>query len=221
MMSFFFSVYSSPTVCTMTNIQAFEDYSDEYDEWFGRNRDKYDLELRVLAGFIPPGLHGLEVGVGTGKFAVPLGVETGIDPSTRMLRKAAGLGIRVTQAISESLPFPASCFDYVLMVTTICFVDDLHRSFEEARRVLKKDGYILVGFVDKASELGQEYMARKDRSRFYRSAHFYSTAEVLQHLKGAGFGAMKVRQTLLPGAEACHIKDGYGEGSFVAIKAMR
>jgi SAM-dependent methyltransferase len=205
----------------MANIQAFEDYSDEYDAWFEKNWDKYELELRAIAGFIHPGLLGLEVGVGSGKFAAPLGVETGIDPSARMLHKATALGIRVTQAIAEALPFPASCFDYVLMVTTICFVDDLHRSFEEARRVLNKDGYILVGFVDKASELGQEYMARKDKSRFYRSAHFFSTAEVQRHLKGAGFGAMEIRQTLLSGAEASHIKDGYGEGSFVVIKAMR
>jgi ubiquinone/menaquinone biosynthesis C-methylase UbiE len=124
-------------------------------------------------------------------------------------------------ATAENLPFPPACFDYVLMVTTICFVDDLHRSFEEAWRVLKKDGFILVGFVDKASVLGQEYMARKDKSRFYRSAHFFSTAEVLQHLKKAGFVDVEIRQTLLPGKEASGIKDGYGEGSFVVIKALK
>jgi SAM-dependent methyltransferase len=205
----------------MSNIQAFEDYSNEYDAWFEKNRDKYELELRAIAGFIHPGLLGLEVGVGSGKFAAPLGIETGIDPSARMLSKAAGLGIRVAQAIAEALPFPALCFDYVLMVTTICFVDDLGRSFDEARRVLKKDGYILVCFVDKASDLGREYMARKDRSRFYRTAHFYSTGEVQQHLKAAGFGAMEIRQTLLQGADASLIREGYGEGSFVVIKAMR
>jgi len=205
----------------MPNIQPFEDYSDEYDTWFENNKEKYDLELRAIAGFIPPSLHGLEVGVGSGKFAAPLDIEIGIDPSGRMLDKASDLGIRVVQAVAETLPFPSGCFDYVLMVTTICFVDDLHRSFAEARRVLKKDGHILVGFVDKASGLGQEYMARKDKSRFYRSAHFFSTAEVQQYLKGAGFGAMEIRQTLLPGAEASRIKDGYGEGSFVVIKAMR
>jgi ubiquinone/menaquinone biosynthesis C-methylase UbiE len=205
----------------MPNIQPFEDYSDEYDLWFEQNREKYGLELQAIAGFIPAGLHGIEVGVGSGKFAVPLGVEIGVDPSVRMLDKASERGIQTVQAIAENLPFPPACFDYVLMVTTICFVDDLHRSFEEARRVLKKDGFILVGFVDGASELGQEYMARKDRSRFYRSAHFYATDELVQYLKDAGFGAMAFRQTLLPGAEASLIKEGYGEGSFVVVRAMR
>lgn len=205
----------------MPNIQPFEDYSDEYDFWFEQNSEKYELELRTIAGFVPPGLQGLEVGVGSGKFAAPLAIETGVDPSGRMLDKASGLGIRVVQAIAENLPFPPACFDYALMVTTICFVDDLHRSFEEAWRVLKDDGFILVGFVDKASVLGREYMARKDRSRFYRTAHFFSTDEVLQHLKDAGFGAVEIRQTLLPGAEASNIKDGYGEGSFVVIKGRK
>lgn len=38
-------------------------------------------------------------------------------------------------------------FDYALMVTTICFVDDIETSFQEAWRVLRTEGVFAVGFV--------------------------------------------------------------------------
>jgi ubiquinone/menaquinone biosynthesis C-methylase UbiE len=60
------------------------------------------------------------------------------------------------------------------MVTTICFVDDLKKAFREAFRVLKKEGFIVIGFIDKDSELGKIYRANKNKSRFYKIAEFFS-----------------------------------------------
>ena len=42
-----------------------------------------------------------------------------------MADKASKLGIHVLPGIAENLPILNSTFDFVLMVTTICFVDDL------------------------------------------------------------------------------------------------
>jgi len=203
---------------TMPRIEPFEAFSEEYDQWFENHGEAYELELRAVKSFIPSGGKGLEVGVGSGKFAAPLGVETGVEPSAKMATRAKALGIRVLKGVAENLPVADQCVDFVLLVTTICFVDDVDATLREALRVLKPNGFIVVGFVDRESELGKEYLRRKDRSRFYKPATFFSTAEVLDHLSRAGFGHFQIKQTLIPGNSGQPIEDGFGKGSFVVIK---
>ena len=205
----------------MAKIAPFEDFSEEYDEWFVRNNDKYEAELRALRYFIPANCNGLEVGVGSGKFAAPLGIKTGVEPSHKMADKARKLGIHVLPGIAEDLPILDSTFDFVLMVTTICFVDDLKKSFQEAFRVLKKEGLIVIGFIDKDSELGKVYRANKDKSHFYKIAEFFSTQEVLACLSKAGFGNFETKQTIFPGKDTQRIENGFGTGSFVVIKGLK
>lgn len=205
----------------MAKIAPFEDYSEEYDEWFVRNKDKYEAELRALRCFIPANGCGLEVGVGSGKFAGPLGIKTGVEPSHKMADKARKLDIHVLSGIAEDLPVPNNSFDFVLMITTICFVDDLKKTFQEAFRVLKKEGFIVIGFIDKDSELGNLYRANKDKSHFYSIAEFFSTEEVLACLSEAGFGTFETKQTIFSGYNSQQILDGFGTGSFVVIKGIK
>jgi len=58
----------------MNSIEIFERYAQEYDEWFDANRFAYESEVQALKKFISKNSKGLEVGVGTGRFAVPLGI---------------------------------------------------------------------------------------------------------------------------------------------------
>jgi SAM-dependent methyltransferase len=205
----------------MAKTSPFEDFSEEYDDWFVKHKDKYEAELRALRYFIPFDSNGLEVGVGSGKFAIPLGIKTGVEPSSKMADKARKLGIHVLPGVAEDLPVPDNSFDFVLMVTTICFVDDLKKSFQEAFRVLKKDGFIVIGFIDKDSELGKIYRANRDKSRFYNIAEFFSTEEVLACLSEAGFGDFETRQTIFPENSTQHIENDFGTGSFVVIKGLK
>lgn len=206
----------------MPRIDAFESYSDAYDDWFTKNSEAYAAELKAVRQLLPASpAQGLEVGVGSGKFAVPLGIKVGVEPSPQMAAKAKKIGIEVHSGIAEALPFRDDQFDFVLMVTTICFVDDVVKSFQEALRVVVSGGCILVGFVDVDSELGQKYLRNKDKSRFYQQATFFSTAEVLAHLRTAGFGKTEIVQTLIPDAPDQSVQDGFGEGAFVVIKAVK
>ncbi len=205
----------------MPKIAAFETYSDAYDDWFEKNHLAYEAELKAVRQLLPAGdVRGMEIGIGSGKFAVPLGVKVGVEPSEQMALKAQKLGLEVHSGVAEELPFPADQFDFVLMVTTICFVDDVVQSFQEARRVLVPGGCILVGFVDMESELGQKYLQNRHKSKFYKEATFFSTREVLDHLKTAGFGVTEIKQTLLPADTEKTVLDGFGEGAFVVIKAI-
>ncbi|WP_321367093.1 class I SAM-dependent methyltransferase [uncultured Desulfuromusa sp.] len=206
----------------MPNIEAFEKYSDAYDDWFEKNPEAYAVELKAVRQLLPSvEAKGLEVGIGSGKFAVPLGIKVGVEPSIRMASKAEKLGLEVYPGVAEELPFPADQFDFVLMVTTICFVDDVVKSFQEAFRVLVPGGCILVGFVDMESELGQKYLQNRHKSRFYQQATFFSTQQVLDHLKTANFEVAEIKQTLIPEDTEKTVFDGFGQGAFVVVKAKK
>ena len=206
----------------MPKTEPFERYSHEYDEWFKNNIELYQAELDAVRQLMPPpGTKGLEVGVGTGKFAAPLGIKIGVEPSKKMAIKAREQGVNVFPGVAEALPFSDGRFDFVLMVTTICFVDDVIKSFKEVIRVLKDSGFLIVGFIDKGSELGTQYSEKKENSKFYKYATFYSAPEVLTYLKEAGSRIINVLQTLIPGELPNTILEGYGRGAFVVIKGMK
>ncbi len=207
----------------MSKTGPFEENPEYYDEWFERNREKYEIELKTIKQLMPDRFsHALEVGVGTGRFADPLNIGKGIEPSPRMAEIARRRGIDVLHGVAEDLPFHEGCFDLLLMVTTVCFVDNLSLSLGEAWRVLRPGGFIVVGFVDRESELGREYQARRSESRFYREATFYSGGELLEALNGAGFTTIVSRQSIFPGEErARRVREGYGEGSFVVFRARK
>ena len=162
---------------------------------------------------------------GSGLFAAPLGITQGIDPSSAMLHKARQRGIDVIQGVAENLPYKDAEFDFALMVTTVCFLDDLELAFREAFRVLKPQGSFLIGFVDKNSPIGKSYEERKQESLFYRDATFYAVDDLLRYLKITGFEIFSFRQTLFSPVSEMHepamVKEGYGEGSFVVIKAEK
>ena len=206
----------------MPKIESFEKYSEEYEQWFNNHPDFYAAEIEAIRRLIPSaGAEGMEVGVGSGKFAVPLGIKIGVEPSEKMASIARLQGIDVHSGVAEDLPFSDGRFDFVLMVTTICFVDDTVKSFKEAFRVLKNDGFIIVGFVDKESELGRQYSEKKENSKFYKDATFFSVPEVLSYLNTSGFVISNVLQTLIPGELPNIIVEGFGRGSFVVIKGIR
>lgn len=203
----------------MPKTRPFDQYSDEYDAWYDDHSDLYGAELEAIRQLIPSGQAvGLEVGIGTGRFALPLGVRVGVEPSEAMAEKARRRGLEVYPGVAEKLPFADEMFDYILMVTTICFVDDVVISIREARRVLKPSGCLIIGLVDKESELGKQYERIKNEDKFYREATFFSSSEVIEYLSQAGFTDICAKQTMLPGEQASLVAEGYGQGSFVAIR---
>jgi ubiquinone/menaquinone biosynthesis C-methylase UbiE len=141
-----------------------------------------------------------------------------------MLSLAKGRGVEVLDATAENLPFPDSSFDYALVVTTICFVDSPREMLTEARRVLKPDGRLVIGFIDRESALGQHYLAHQAESVFYREATFYSADEVEELLEEHGFVIASWAQTLarpLPEIRDIEpVRPGRGECAFVVVTAV-
>ncbi len=206
----------------MPQVEPFEQHPDRYDHWFEQHPHAFDAEVRALRPLVPHAGRGLEIGVGTGQFAEALGVEEGIDPSPEMRRRAQKRGIRVKDGVAEQLQYDDNQFDYALLVTTICFVDDVEQALAEAFRVLKPGGALIIGMVDRESPIGQQYEANKEEHAFYHAARFHAAEEVVQAMRAAGFRELAYRQTIFSPLDEIDaqepVRSGYGEGAFVAIR---
>ncbi len=209
----------------MPTVAPFEEHPDRYERWFEVHEDAYRSELDALRRLLPTSGFGIEIGVGSGRFAAPLGMQVGIDPSREMLNRARDRGIDVVEGVAEALPFRDRTFDTALLVTTVCFVDDLPQAMSEAERVLDRSGALVIGYIDKESPVGQVYQDEKEANPFYREATFVSTEELLEALEDSGFTDFEFVQTVyhwldeIDGPEP--IEPGYGDGSFVGIRAAR
>ena len=133
----------------------FDKYYKKYDAWYDRNKFAYLSELEAVRKALPKAGKGLEVGVGTGRFAASLGIAYGLEPSVKMAELAIQRGVDVQIAPGEKIPFADNEFDYALIAITICFVKDPQKVIAETKRVLKNGAKIILAIVDKNSFLGQ------------------------------------------------------------------
>ena len=209
----------------MPKTGPFDKYPSRYERWFDINKYVYESELEAVRELMPEQGRGIEIGVGSGRFAAPLGISCGVEPSEEMAALAGEKGIEVVRGVAEDLPLDDSSFDFALMVTTVCFLDDVAAAFSEVYRILNPGGSFITGFVDKQSRIGKLYQLKKERSRFYGEAVFYSAAEIISYLMGAGFRDFESVQTLFGDisevVEVQPVREGFGEGSFVVIRGFK
>lgn len=209
----------------MPKIEPFEEHSSRYEDWFEEHKFVYESELQAVRELLPETGEGFEIGVGSGRFAAPLGIHFGIEPSREMREIARSRGIEAVDGVAEKLPLDDAQFDFALMVTTICFLDDARAALKEAHRVLKPQGRLIVGFIDRDSVIGKIYQKHKDENVFYRVANFFSVHEIVALLTAIGFEDLAFRQTIFHTlneiSELEPVKTGYGEGSFIVISGTK
>jgi SAM-dependent methyltransferase len=209
----------------MAKTAPFDAHPDRYDEWFDRRPAAYRSELRAIRALLPDGGEGVEIGVGTGRFAASLGLAHGVDPSPAMRERARERGIDVREGVAEDLPYPDVRFDAALMTTTLCYLDDPAAAFSEARRVLRPGGVFVVAFIDREGPLGRRYEERRETNVFYQPTRFHAARKVIDLFVEAGFEHLQARQTLFSNPETMSepdpVREGSGEGGFVVFRGEK
>ncbi len=141
----------------MARTEPFDKYLKDYENWFEKKEHVYKSELKAVGHFIPKDKKGVEIGIGSGRFALPFNINIGVEPSTTMRNYSIKYGLKVYDGIAENLPLKDANYDFALMVTTICFIDDVKKAFLEVKRILKSGGAFIIGFIDKNSSIGKIY----------------------------------------------------------------
>ncbi len=112
-------------------MNVFEEFALEYDEWFETHKWVYQSEVEAVRRFIPETGEGIEIGVGTGRFSIPFGIKVGVEPAKAMAEIARKRGISVYESKAENLSFHDNSFDFALMVTTLCFLENPLQALQE------------------------------------------------------------------------------------------
>ena len=208
--------------------EVFDEKFLEYDRWFETKGEKiYLSELKALKkifeinNFKKP---IFEIGVGTGRFSIPLNIKYGIEPSEKMSKIAKKRGIKVVKGTAEDLPLKDKSVGTFLLIVTICFLDNLHKSLKEIKRVLKNKGDLIIGFVPQNSEWGKLYIKKKKEGNpYYKSAEFYEYNHLKNILQNLDFKETRTVSTLtLPPQKFNSIEEpfsGYNKkAGFVIIR---
>jgi MinD superfamily P-loop ATPase/ubiquinone/menaquinone biosynthesis C-methylase UbiE len=209
---------------------VFEIMTAKYDAWYDseEGRPLYESELQCIKSiYDAKNVPVLEVGVGTGRFAMHFPGAMGIDPALNALKMAEARGVKTIRGYGERLPFDQGTFGCILLIVTLCFVKDPMAVLKEAARVLKSDGRILIGLVPRDSPWGEYYEEKKKKGHhFYAKAFFYTFSETKEMLRMAGLEISRVRSTLFQIPEGSRRieepLDGYSENAgFLCIEARK
>ncbi|ADE10604.1 Methyltransferase type 11 [Sideroxydans lithotrophicus ES-1] len=226
-----------------------EDRRNWVGEQFNKTASDYDRMERILglgtgsiyrrtilgrAG-LKPGMHVLDVGMGTGlvaKQAVRIlgdaSKVTGLDPSAGMIRNAKlPAGVTVVEGRAELIPLPDARYDFLSMGYSLRHVSDLSVAFAEFHRVLKPGGKVCIleitppqgkiatallkGYCKYAvPTLAKLIASNRDTALLWR--YYWDTIEacaapenVLRTLESAGF--VNVRRTVDLGIFSTYLAD--------------
>lgn len=212
----------------------------EFDKWWGRNGNIFESEALAIEELMPDLTEdAIAIGNGTGQFALRLGIPFGVDPSKPMCRLARKKGIDAMEATAENLPFADDQFSLTLLAGVISYVDDLGRTFQEAHRILKPGGYIVVAFLQKGIGFAKLYERAVEEGEypeespefpypieFAEGAEWHSAEEVFDLLHRHGFTSLKIRQTLTVKPKYANDvieppKPGYERGSWIVVRGVK
>lgn len=144
----------------MTESIVFDRAADYYDATRGFPEGTADGAAQTIArtGQLTSNSRILEIGIGTGRIALPLapyvGPIIGIDLSRAMMQrlreKKTTENIHLAQADARYLPYPSKTFDALLAVHVFHLIPNWQQVIAEAARVLAPNGVVLHCWNERA-----------------------------------------------------------------------
>ena len=132
---------------------SFDRAASFYDKTRALSPEANERVLELLQGALEGAGHVLDIGVGTGRFAVPLaraGIDlTGLDLSEAMLKQlVVNSGgerlVRLVRGDATRLPFPDDTFGASLTVWVFHLISNWRVAVDELVRVIVPDGRLVV-----------------------------------------------------------------------------
>lgn len=177
---------------------------EEYDRWYKTPLGSLCDRLEKEAIFTPLKTKGLvlDIGCGTGNYTLELlkrgvhavGIDSSLDMVLSARNKTTANRFKPLFVVgdAERLPFKNSIFDSVLEVTALCFIKHPERVIKETHRVLKPNGSILIGELNRFSYWA--FLRRLKglfKESIYRHARFYGIKTLTEVLQKTGFKDLK------------------------------
>jgi ubiquinone/menaquinone biosynthesis C-methylase UbiE len=225
----------------------FNELAARYDAWYqtplGAAAHALESEAIFALAEVKTGERVLDVGCGTGIYTLELARRdvhvVGVDPSMEMILIArekfrqTGLKGCFICGSAEFLPLRSERFDLALAVTSLCFVRHPDQAIQEAHRILKPSGRLVIGELNRFSLWA--FMRRLKglfTDTIYNQAHFWSRRELERLLREKGLypSAVKILLHFPPVNLKPYLKryrffemvmGRLLPGAFIAVKATR
>ena len=167
----------------------FDKEASDYDDWYKSKMGNFVDEVETYLAFSlfqpKKGTKILDVGCGTGNFSMKLaemGCEVvGVDVSEEMLKLAEekskdnNMDIEFHKMDVYGLDFEDEEFDVVFSMAAFEFIKEPKKAYNEMHRVLKKNGNLLIGTINRESRWGELYLSKSMRDNsVFKHADFKS-----------------------------------------------
>lgn len=201
---------------------------DRAVQFYDKTRGLPEEAMRATLEMLAPHLRGrscLEIGVGTGRFALPLsdaGIEmVGIDLSDAMLRKLieqrTAEAPRVAQADATGLPFADATFEAGFACHVFHLIPPWKDALSELFRVMEPGAVVLHNFGhfgdDDWREIMHRFLDLAGLPRRHRGANEAEEVDDAARELGAGVEFLEVIKATRPGSIARSI-DAMERGTF-------
>ena len=229
--------------------QKFDGYAAKYDEWFMKNDNLFESELRLFKKVLGDisGKKLLSVGCGSGLFESYIDSSNieGIEPSEDMGQIAIKRGVNVIKfGLIEDVELPDNEYDIIYFNGSSSYMEDLSPVYGKCKKALKEGGKLILLDVPKESAFGFMYLLGKSLNTYDHeylegampelpyplalasSGVWHSTEEKIDVLKNLGFENFTYYQTLVKNPlytneEPEEVIEGYKSGGYVAIIAEK
>ncbi|NSW46086.1 MAG: class I SAM-dependent methyltransferase [Bacteroidales bacterium] len=204
------------------NKEIAQQYDSYYQTELGKKIDILEKNLIKSLLCLPnQGSTFLEVGCGTGHWTAyfsELGYDiTAVDISDAMLEIAQIKKIKRTKFVKadvQNLPFHNEQFDVVASITMLEFVNNIESAINEMFRVLKHDGWLILGCLNLHSPLGKN----KANDPTFKDAHFFTKEELYSLL--SIWGEPIIKETVYFD-EFFRLKEQGEEGAFLGVAIQK